>query len=365
MKSMRRSGSRSILYVAYPLLPVSEASCGGAEQVLITLERELAGRGWSTTVAACAGSKARGGVFATGAAAAGELETVTWHEQKHARKILELVAVREAIGRDFNLIHDHSGSFFTNADRLNTPLLATLHLPRSFYPKDLFAKLPDNLFFNCVSQSQARTFADVPQVLGAVPNGISLERFPLETRKQNYLLWLGRICHEKGAHMALEVAEQTGTPIVIAGRVYPLAYHQQYFDRQIVPRLERMGSRVRFIESPNFADKVALLRGAKVVLIPSLAEETSSVVAMEAAACGTPVIACRKGALAEVVRDGETGLLANSPQELIQAVSRVARIKPRTCHDYAQLHFSAKQMADRYERLYERVSARKARLQAA
>ena len=360
-----KPGSRPILYVAYPLLPVSELSSGGAEQVLVNLERELAHKGWSTTVAACEGSQAWGGVFATGAACAGALDTAQAHEQGHARKILELISIREAIGRNFELIHDHSGSFFEHAPECAAPVLATLHLPRSFYRQDVFAKAPENLFFNCVSASQAADFADVPRMLGPVANGIALERFKLETRKQNYLLWLGRICQEKGTHIALDVAEKAGMPIVIAGKVYPLAYHQQYFEREIIPRLERMGAQARFVESPSFADKVSLLRGARTVLIPSLAEETSSLVAMEAAACGTPVIAFRRGALGEVVSQDETGLLVNDMGQMVQAVARVGRIKPRTCHDYAQQNFSARRMASEYTQLYETVLSGKVQFQAA
>jgi glycosyltransferase involved in cell wall biosynthesis len=351
--------SRAVLYVAYPLLPLTEASCGGAEQVLLTLERVLSRRRWATTTAACSGSQAAGAVYATGPAGNGSLAAAEWHEARHAQKVIELVCVRDAIGRRFELLHDHSGSFFNRASNVDVPVLATLHLPRSFYPECFFARRPKNLYFNCVSESQAKLFADVPQMVGAVANGIALERFPLENRKQDYLLWLGRICHEKGAHLALDAAKDAGTPIIIAGKVYPFSYHQQYFEREIVPRLERMGSSARFIESPSFAEKVALFRGAKAVLIPSLAEETNSLVAMEAAACGTPVIAFRKGALPEVVDDGETGMLVNNKEEIARAVSRISRINPRTCHAYAQQNFSANRMADGYEALYERVYAKR------
>lgn len=359
------STSRRILYVAYPLLPVSDASPGGAEQILAALEREFHQQGRSTTLAACAGSKVHGGLFVTGPAGAGWLKSAECQEDKHARKILELISVREAVGRGFDLIHDHSGSFFTCADQAETPMLATLHLPRSFYPAQLFTKSPKNLYFNCVSDSQAKSFAGVPKVLGAVANGIALERFPLQTRKHNYLLWLGRICEEKGAHIALDVAEKAGIPIILAGKVYPLAYHQEYFEREIVPRLQRMGKSARFVDTPRFEDKVALLRGAEAVLIPSLAEETSSLVAMEAAACGTPVVAFRRGALPEVVSQNETGLLVDDAPGMIRVLAHVGKIKPKACHSHAQRHFSAKRMANGYAQLYERISARKPQLYAA
>src|SRR5437763_8878432 len=91
--------SRPILYVAYPLLPVHDGSCGGAEQVLLTVEREISRRGWATTIAACTGSQAAGALYSTGAAGNGSLRSVRADEERCARKILELVSVREAIGR--------------------------------------------------------------------------------------------------------------------------------------------------------------------------------------------------------------------------------------------------------------------------
>src|SRR3954465_15574383 len=110
MKLLRMK-SRAVLYVAYPLLPVTESSCGGAEQVLVTLERILSRRGWATTTAACNGSQTTGPVYSTGHAGNGSLAAAEWHEARHAQRIIELVSVRDAIGRGFELLHDHSGSF--------------------------------------------------------------------------------------------------------------------------------------------------------------------------------------------------------------------------------------------------------------
>src|SRR5438128_1896266 len=134
-----RSGfqhGRRMLFVAYPLLPVSENSSGGAEQVLWTLERELTSKGLRITVAASSGSQVSGSLFATGAPANGSLGSARAHEARHAAQILELMRVHETIGAGFDLVHDHSGSFFadSHAHRTQVPILAALHLPRSFYP---------------------------------------------------------------------------------------------------------------------------------------------------------------------------------------------------------------------------------------
>jgi glycosyltransferase involved in cell wall biosynthesis len=349
-----------ILYVAYPLLPVEPESAGGAEQALATVERHAADAGWQTTIAACNGSVAAGHVYTTGLPGRGRLQSAFAHESRHCQKVLELISVRAAIGTGFDGVHDHSGSFFAQAHKLNVPVLATLHLPRSFYPEQAFHRVPENLFFNCVSRAQNKSFADVPNLAGVVPNGIPLDRFPFREIKKDYLLWLGRICEEKGTHIALDAAKRAGLPIVVAGEVYPFAYHHDYFESQVRPRLQQMGEQAVFAERPSFRDKVALLQNARAVLITSTADETSSLVAMEAAACGTPDVALPRGAISEVEAPNTTGIMVDEIADLPIAMAATARIKSRTCREYAQQHFSAAQMYAEYERLYERLFAGKA-----
>lgn len=348
-----------VLYVAYPLLPVSDQSAGGAEQVLTTLERAAARQGWRTTVAACSGSVAAGQLYATMPPGRGRLESARHFESQHRQRVAELISIRSAIGTPFDVVHDHSASFFAHAGEVEAPVLATLHLPRAFYPQQWFHRLPQNVSLNCVSKAQARTFADVPNVIGVVSNGIDLDRFPVQSRKQDYLLWMGRICEEKGTHTALDVAKRTGLPIVMIGQVYPFAYHQNYFDREIRPRMDRMGGQVKYVERPTFAQKLKLIQDARALLVTSSAEETSCLVAMEAAACGTPVVAMRRGAFGEVVQHGVTGYIVSDVAEMASALEQLSAIKPRACRSYAQEHFSAKQMLSRYEAIYERLRAQR------
>ena len=357
MKISWNQPATRVLHVAYPMLPVNESTCGGAEQVLSTLERHAQRAGMRTTVAACAGSEAAGAVYSTGARGRGRLPAADELLKAHCEKVVELIGVRSAIGCGFHLVHDHSGAFFPRAAEVEAPVLATLHLPRSFYPPQWFVQPPENVFFKCVSRAQLRSFNGVPRMMGAVPNGIELSRFPFQARKKDYLLWMGRICEEKGPHIALDAAEKAGIPIVLAGKVYPFAYHQDYFEREIAPRLARRAGQAQFIESPSFSKKVALLRHARAVLLSSQVEETSSLVAMEAAACGTPVIAFRRGALPEVA--GHVGLLvdwaANNEAGMAAAVADVSRIRPKDCHEYARAHFSAERMFAGYQKLYAKV----------
>jgi len=339
----------SVLYVSYPMLPVSDSSCGGAEQMLCALEREMNARGWRTVVAACKGSRVHGKLFSTGSPPQ-EDDRYELREREHSGKILELL---RASNGGIALVHDKSGAFWKNAEKTRHPVLATLHLPRAFYPDSLFERLAPNVFFNCVSQSQAKSFTDLPRMLGVVQNGIATERFPLQRKKRDYLLWLGRICPEKGPHLAIEVAKQAGLPLILAGQVYRFSYHQRYFEREVEPYIG--DSQVTFVESPSFAKKIELLRNARALLIPTQAAETSSVVAMEAMACGTPVIAFRRGALEEVVEHGVTGFVVDTLEEMGAKIEDVKAISPEACRRRVEEKFSAGRMARDYEALYERI----------
>jgi glycosyltransferase involved in cell wall biosynthesis len=361
-----------ILYIAYPLLPISEESAGGAEQMLGVLEREMAHRGHRTAVAACAGSRVAGEVVSTGSA---PVETDKFDERNsaHTSRILEFLTRRQFNKNPFDLVHDMSGTFWPYSGALDLPVLATLHLPRSFYPPQMFQRVPTNLYFNCVSRAQSRSFGDFPRMMEVVPNGIEFENFiPLEVRetfdwreshanmKEDYVLWLGRICEEKGAHLAIQAARRAGMRLVLAGTIYPFSYHQQYFQREILPHLDipqpdTQYSGISFVESPKQKQKLRLLHNARAVLIPSLAEETSSLVAMEAAACGTPVVAFRRGGIPEVVVEGVTGFLVNSIEEMAATLGRIDEIDGAACRRHAQANYSSVAMADRYEQLYQHL----------
>ena len=110
-----------------------------------------------------------------------------------------------------------------------------------------------------------------------------------------------------------------------------------------------------FIETPDFRMKRKLLSEARAVLIPSLVDETSSLVAMEAMACGTPVIGFRRGAIPEVVFDSETGFVVDDPEEMAEMVWRIGEINPYACRAHVEINHSAERMADEYEALYELV----------
>jgi glycosyltransferase involved in cell wall biosynthesis len=188
-------------------------------------------------------------------------------------------------------------------------------------------------------------------LVGEIENGV--EGSVARHAKRNFALALGRICPEKGFHLALEAACQARMPLWLAGRVFPYETHETYFRQEIQPRLD---SAHRWLGPVGGARKVRLLSGARCLLAPSLVPETSSLVAMEALACGTPVVAFPAGALADIVENGRTGFIVNNTREMAEALQECARLDPELCRQTAARRFGLKPMLQKYFELYARVA---------
>jgi glycosyltransferase involved in cell wall biosynthesis len=190
-----------------------------------------------------------------------------------------------------------------------------------------------------------------------IENGIDIEQYKLESGRRSHLLWLGRICPEKGVHIALNVAHRLDLPLILAGPVHRFHDHQIYFAERIRPLLDE---KRRYIGPVGLSEKTRLLSEALCVLVPSLIAETSSLVAMEAIASGTPVVAFRSGALPEIVEDGLTGFIVDSEEEMARAFENAVALSPQVCRSRALERFDYKRMVDRYLALYRKLICRSA-----
>jgi glycosyltransferase involved in cell wall biosynthesis len=205
--------------------------------------------------------------------------------------------------------------------------------------------------FQCVSESQRRTS---PTLLGDVPvveNGVPLPSFRVDREREDFALALGRICPEKNVHEALEAGTLAGTQVLVGGHVFPYREHGEYFHDKVEPLLNGEAGH-RFLGPIETERRQRLLARAKCLLHPTIAPETSSLVAMEALAVGTPVIAYRSGALPEIIEDGVTGFLVDSVEQMADAIKRVDQIRPEDCRAAAEKRFSRERMVHDYFNLY-------------
>ncbi len=341
----------TILNVAYPLAPVSFDATGGAEQVVAQLDAALVDAGHRSLVIACQGSQVRGTLLPTRAVSGVLHKDAQTAARTRHRKAIEAALACESI----DLVHLHGVDFADYLPPPGVPVLVTLHLPPGWYPAHVFTTSRPETYFHCVSASQARACPQCICMLPAIPNGVPVEelRTNVPPDREPFVLSLGRICVEKGYHLALEAAECAGVPMIIAGRLYDYPAHRDYFRDYIQPRLNATR---RFIGPIGFAQKRDLLSRARALLVPSLAPETSSLVAMEALACGTPVIASSAGALPDIIEHGRTGFIADGVEAMANALAAVDQINPDDCRAAARARFSVTRTNALYlERYHELV----------
>jgi glycosyltransferase involved in cell wall biosynthesis len=340
----------TVLSVAYPLAPVGPDAVGGAEQVLSCLDRALVEAGHRSLVIACAGSSTHGQLVEV------PRETGPLDDAARARAwARHRAAVAGVLERwPVDLVHLHGIDFHAYLPPPGVPALATLHLPPDWYPSEALVPQRPDTWLHCVSQAQAKVCTLSPNLLPPITNGVPVAELTARHAKRNFALMLGRVCPEKGIHLAIEAAKQARVPLLIAGEVFAYEAHRRYFEDKVLPRLDRAR---RFIGPVGFARKRRLLTAARCLLVPSLAPETSSLVAREALACGTPVVAFPNGALAETVEEGRTGFLVDGVDEMAEGIWRAPALDPEECRRAARERFSLEGMIERYFAVYERLAA--------
>jgi glycosyltransferase involved in cell wall biosynthesis len=340
----------TVLNVASPVAPIGHDGVGDAGQVVTMLDEALVGAGHRSIVLACEGSTCAGELLTVPTLAGTADADARSANQRHLR-----AAVHRA-QRDLrvDVVHAHGADFFEYWPERGAPLLVTLHLPLSAYPSRALTTNRARTWLNGVSGSQMLGAPQGMRRVADIPHGVRLDRYaPLPQPKRRYAMAIGRICPEKGFDLALEAAQDAGIPMLLAGRITPGEEHRTHFVERIVPRL-RAGC--RYIGAIGAARKRALLARARCLVVASRIAETSSLAAMEALACGTPVVAFRAGALADIVEHGRTGLLVESVEAMARALKEVDGIDPRACRAAAERSFASTRMTARYLRLYEALS---------
>lgn len=343
----------TVLSVPYALAPVGVDAVGGAEVVLAQIDAALVERGHRSLLVAPRGSCVRGSLISTGALPGVLDEAARAAAIARTRQAI-LDAVRDC---DVDVVHLHGLDFAEVMPPIDVPTLITLHLPVALYAPSALREWADRAQLVCVSSAQA---ADLPADLRArvaiIDNGVDLDRYrPRVRRKSRYLLTLGRICPEKNYVDALDAARRVNRPIVLAGEVHPYPSHVQHFDEDIASRL---GRGARFVGKVTGVRKLRLIAGAHCLLVPSLVAETSSLVAIEALASGTPVVAYRAGALGAVVEDGRTGFVVTDVASMADAIERVGGLDRRDCRAAAERRFDLRRTTSQWIALLEALAAR-------
>jgi CelD/BcsL family acetyltransferase involved in cellulose biosynthesis len=334
----------TILNVAFPFAPVGPDPVGGAEQILFTLDTQIVKTGHSSIVLASRGSRTAGHLVSP-PSHTGMIDTAA-KARRHAayQHALEQLLREHAI----DVIHLHGCDFADYIPATELPIIVTLHLPPSWYPAAAFDAREVTRV--CVSHAQRAACPPGAAIAHVITNGVDLARYQPSSRRAQHVLAIGRLCPEKGFDIALRAAKLANVPMVLAGATFGYEAHEQHVRESILPLLD---NERRFVGAIAGNAKRTLLAEARCLLVTSRVEETSSLVAMEALASGTPVVGFRRGALPELVEHGRTGWLVEHEDELPDAIIAARALSPLDCRDAARERACAARMTARYLAVYE------------
>jgi glycosyltransferase involved in cell wall biosynthesis len=318
---------------------------GGTERVVSYLTEELVNRGYDVTLYASGDSETSARLVPASPAA-------LWHMPDCRNPLPWHVRLVDRVARDahrYDLIHFHLDFVhFPEISRLPCPSVTTLH-SRIHAPDDaaIFATFPDVPLVS-ISDDQRRP---IPHAnwRATVHHGLPADLFTFRNEPGDYLAFLGRIAPEKGLDTAVAIAERTGLPLRVAGKISP--EDRAYYDRVIDP-LFRSASDVQYLGEVGGAEKNAFLGHARALLFPIDWDEPFGLVMIEALACGTPVIAFRRGSVPEVLTDGVTGYVVDGAGAAADAVGRIDCIDRRACRAAFDRRFRAERMAQDYLAVY-------------
>ncbi|PYR93682.1 MAG: glycosyltransferase family 4 protein [Acidobacteria bacterium] len=340
----------TVVSVAYPFATAGPDAVGGAEQVLAAVDSALVRAGHRSIVIAQDGSRTDGTLVPI-PPHKGIVDSAAYSSiHQHVRNAIAHTLDRWPV----DVFHFHGVDFDAYLPPDGTAALATLHLPVDWYRQTALRPARPRTVLACVSETQRRALGARADNVLVVPNGVAIDERRASDRREPFALALGRVCPEKGYEHALDAARLAGCPLLLAGRIFPYDLHQRYFNEKIAPRLDENR---RFI-GPVVGDaKRRLLRRGRCLLVPSVVAETSSLVAMEALAAGTPVVAFPRGALAELIEDGVTGFLVRSVPEMADAILRTDCLDRDACIATARARFSETRMIDRYVSVFRALAS--------
>jgi len=249
--------------------------------------------------------------------------------------------------REFDLIHNQFDFLpLTYSGLVDTPVITTIHGFSSERIVPVFQKYNRHAYYVAISDADRHEGLDY---LATIHHGIALEEFTLRREPGDYLLFFGRIHPDKGVVEAIDLARRAGRRLIIAG----IVQDQDYFDNRVAPLID--GEQVCYVGSVGPGERDQLLGGAYALIHLINFNEPFGLSMIEAMACGTPVIATRRGSTPEVIAEGRTGFIVNGPEETLAAVRSAAGLDRSAIRRYVEERFSRDRMVDDYIKAYKKV----------
>lgn len=351
-----------IAIIAPVMGPIPPIKYGGIELIVDELAHGLAKRGHQVTVF-CAGTSTIVGENIV------RFETSPYPTREHPnenrmweRRQLEEVLARQ---HEFDVIHlnyeptvcrfEVDGVTKNLLDVFKTPVALTFHNTTDIVENIAYYQSTPSLYRHTmifVSKNQRKPVAFFPNT-HVIYNALPIDRFTVENEKDNYLLFLGRITPTKGLLEAIAVARAIHIPLYIVAKIDPV--DKEYYETQIRSHID--GELIRYVGEADFDEKVSYLQKAQCLLFPICWEEPFGLVMVEALACGTPVIAFRRGSVPEIIQDGVNGYIVDTVEQMVDGVARLGALSPQRCRQSVEKRFSVERMVNEYEQVFESLAS--------
>lgn len=330
--------------------PVPPDLYGGTERVVSLLTEELVRRGHEVTLFASGDSETEARLVSATREAL-RLGPADLDPNLYQMLALGLVFER---AHQFDVIHSHVDYFALPFTPLvKTPVVTTLHGRQDLPGRQAIYEMYQSAPLVSISDNQREP---IPRANWAatVYNGTDTASFTFTEKGGEHFVYVGRICPEKNIEGAIAIARRTGIPLRIAAKVDPV--DAEYHESVIKPLID--GRQVEYLGELGHAEKNELLGSGRALLFPVDWPEPFGLAMTEAMACGTPVLALRRGSVPEVVEDGVTGFVRDSEEELAEVADDVTRLSRRACRDRVEARFSVAAMTDGYEAVYQSLTTR-------
>jgi glycosyltransferase involved in cell wall biosynthesis len=322
---------------------------GGIEWIVSLLADGLVDAGHDVTLFASGDSRTKAKLAAVYRDAPSREIGRTFPEIKHALSCF-------AVADEFDVINDHTGMLgCTLGATVSTPVMHTVHGPLNGEPGEIYellSKVAPQVGLISISMNQRKPKPHFNWIANC-HNALDFSIYPLRPHRRDYLLFLGRLSPDKGAHRAVAVAIETGLPLKIAGKMQE-PKERQYFHELVEPHLV---DGIEFLGEVTHGEKVELLQNARATLFPISWEEPFGLVMIESMACGTPVIATRWGAVPEVIEHGRSGIVVDHYTEMPAALEEADKLDPLELRKYVEEEFSPQRMVRDYVAAYEAAIA--------
>ncbi|WP_066721365.1 glycosyltransferase family 4 protein [Sphingomonas pituitosa] len=247
---------------------------------------------------------------------------------------------------EFDLIHNQADfPAHAYAPLIDTPMVTTIHGFSSERILPMYKPFEDRVHYVAISDADRHPAL---RYAATIHHGIRLDEFAFDAAGSDDLLFFGRMHPDKGAAEAIAVAQATGRRL----NLYGIIQDQGYFERAVQPHLN---DRIVHHGAVGGEERVRALGQARALLHLINFDEPFGLSVIEAMACGTPVIAVRRGSMPELIDDGVSGRLLQSADEAAAAVVRVDGIDRAACRRAVEARFSVEAMADKYIALYHRI----------